>query len=200
MKKHHSAHKKASSLSYKSIFALVVLCFAIGALIGIFAAFTANGQTHAEVDMTITSYIKNLASAQINKSAVFRERTADYGKYIVIMWILGFVPAGAFAPLLFIGFKGASFGYSAAALVRAFELKGLIYAAILFLFQNAVLIPAYCFMAYCSVNFIFYKRDNKTEQNEYVEYLLVLFICIALVVAASLVEAYILPGIIKSLT
>lgn len=127
-----------------------------------------------------------------NNLDVFKQSFIKYFKIAIVIWLLAFVPFGNIFSAFILGFKGISLGYTTSLFAIAYGVKGIYYAIILYFFQNFILIPTYILLTYKSI-----KLNKKRCVN--LEYVILLFICLAIIITISFIESYFVPSIIKNL-
>lgn len=133
------------------IYTAIAICFVLGTISGAIKANLLNGDTFENISANLTVYINNLSALNFNKSQIFAECLVKYGKTLLIIWFLAFIPPTAFISLLLIFAKGMSLGFTTGLLVLKFGFSGSFYACVLYLPQNLVLIWAYFFAAHHSL-------------------------------------------------
>lgn len=194
-------HKKGGRLratNRQAVIITLIACMLTGIFIGAIAGVTFAGTGYAQLHEGLTGYLRSFKGGLEYPMDVFRESALKYGKLFVFIWLLAFLPSGGFLPLggfiatLLIIFRGAAYGFSTAVLVRSYEAPGAVCAAILYLPQSLLLVPAYIFTAYSCVRYI-----QKT--GEIRGYLPVLAIGIAVSLLAGFIDAFIVPGLVHGL-
>ena len=179
----------------RSIIVIITLitCMLAGMLVGAIAGM--NG--YPVVSSSLAGYLQNYGE-QFESWDVFRESTLKYGKLVVIIWLLAFLPSGGFMPIgglvasLLLLFRGAAYGFSTAALIKGYGLAGAASAVILYIPQGILLIPLYIFVAYSCISFI--QKDNEIKV-----YLPTLIIGLVVSMLAALIDAFVIPGLVHGL-
>jgi uncharacterized membrane protein SpoIIM required for sporulation len=176
-----------------SILITLIACMLVGVVTGVIAGTSG----YSSIDGSLSGYLQNFGE-YTEPWAVFRESALKYGKLFVIIWLLAFLPTGGFLPVgglaatLLLIFRGASYGFSTAALIHGYGLAGAASAAILYLPQSLLLIPSYIFAAYSCVWF-----TQKT--GEIKRYLPVLAGGLAMSLIAASIDAFITPGLVRGI-
>lgn len=176
-----------------AIVIMLIACMLAGMVVGVISG--ASG--YPSISGSLSWYLQNFGQYS-EPWDIFRESTLKYGKLFVIIWLLAFLPSGGFLPIgglaatLLLIFRGASYGFSTAALIRGYGLAGAASAAILYLPQSLLLIPAYIFAAYSCVWYI-----QKT--GEIKSYLPVLIGGLAVSLLAGFIDAFIVPGFVRGI-
>ena len=169
------------------LFWIVLGFMLIGIIIGVLLVVTMNPSRQRYLYVFIGNYF-NMDTV---RSEIFRESVVKYGKFVVIMWLLAFIPVGFGFNLITLMLRGTSLGFTVAFLIASFGLRGIYFTVILFLVQNIILIPAYIFVSHQSLKFCF-----SNMKMHFYEYCLCLLIGLAACVLAALVESYLLRIVI----
>lgn len=192
------------------IYTVTAICFILGIISGVVKANVLTADTFKSISNNLTVYISNLSTLNFDKSQIFAECLVKYGKILLIIWFLGFIPPTAFISLLLIFAKGMSLGFTTGLLVRKLGFTGFFYACILYLPQNAVLVFAYFFASYNCLNIaVDYIKNAKSgnrrrktaEQPDGVrinfsritESGVSVMVGLACIVLASMIETYAVP-------
>ncbi|MCL2699545.1 MAG: stage II sporulation protein M [Defluviitaleaceae bacterium] len=171
----------------------LIACMLVGIAVGAIAGVSG----YEAVSGSLAGYLQNFG-LDADPWEVMRESSLKYGKLFVIIWLLAFLPSGGFLPVgglaatLLLIFRGAAYGFSTAVLIRGYGLAGAASAAILYLPQSLILIPAYIFAAYSCVSFA-----QKT--GEIRSYLPVLIGGLAVSLLAGFIDAFVIPGLVRGL-
>lgn len=186
--------KNKKTSRWQMVLIIVAVCFFVGVLTGASSSAAMNSDQRAR----LMEY-----SADFTESSGFTYSFIKHGKYILGMWLSGFLCSGSAIILVIIFGIGIFYGFSAS--FSAAE-KGIIYVVSDILPQNIILIPLYIFTAVWSILFVLNKFSNngpksriKRERNKHLkEHLIILALCLALNALASLSENY-LVGLISGI-
>lgn len=214
-------HKKRRfrATNRQAVMFTLIACMLVGVVIGAIAGV---GAGYTAVSGSLTGYLQGFRDAAPEPMDILRESALKYGKIFVFIWLLAFLPSGGFLPVgglaatMLIIFRGASYGFSTAALIRSYGMAGAVCAAMLYLPQSLLLIPAYIFAAYSCIWFIqmanggspaFTKTgarrggflDFTQKTGELKEYLPVLAIGLIISLLAGLIDAFVVPGLVRGL-
>lgn len=188
-----------------AIYFVIILAFTIGVCTG---AFTVNVLDYNQYD-ELSNYIKDFFSIiqgqDINHTELFKTSIYNNLKMVLLLSILGVTVIGIPLVLIIIGIKGFVIGFTVGFLVKVLDLKGVFFSLLGILPQNLIIIPCYIFLGFLCIDFSismvrsrtrakYRKEDIKTQLLTYGSFLLIIFL---LLVAGSVVEAYITPVFIK---
>lgn len=194
--------KKIKTSKKQVIVIIILIVLALGIIVGALIANNLDTLKKDELYTFTSKLIFNINSLEINKATVLADCFIKYGKFVIIIWLLAFIPYGSIFSLLIIFTKGLSYGFTTSFLVSSYGVKGIYYAIQMYFIQNLFMIPTYFFVAYFCINYSMSQKEkinfNKTNNN-ILEYVIVLIISCACVFLVSLIEAFVLPNIINNI-
>lgn len=176
----------------------------IGSVIG---SLVANSLESSEL-MEISNYLHAYVDGEnVTFDAAWLDIMLKYGKYLLVIWASGFFYYGIYVITLTLVFKGISYGFATALLVKQFTLKGVMFASFSFMFQNMLLIPLYIILSVIAIenilkfkrqrnNKLTYFRQNKRWKHNYI---LLLIFGIIITIIASGIEKFLVPIFYKFL-
>ncbi|MCQ1529844.1 stage II sporulation protein M [Lutispora saccharofermentans] len=186
------------------------LCFFILFSLGIsFGAFWVSKLSIDSKDLLIRyveGFFNLIPGGTIYNGGTFRISFINNMIWIVMLFISGFTYLGAVVSPLYMTFKGFCFGFSVAFLVESFGRKGLIFSLISLLPHSIVLIPGTIFL--CTISFqyslfLLKSRNDKryeTKRQSFASYIVPFAFGLAAVILSSIIESYITPVFIRSLS
>lgn len=178
----------------------ICLCLLIGILLGAIGANSMNEMQYTELGNYLNGFLN-----KIKQEGVMSQNYADvvvkYGKYALLIWLCGFIAPGAVFIYMILIFRGVGYGFTTALLVKQYGKVGISFAALSYLPQNIILIPAYIGIAFVSMQYILKKfqklppkaRLQREKQKTNLEYIIIFMGEFMLVAAASAVEVYVIP-------
>ncbi|MCL1936273.1 MAG: hypothetical protein FWF57_07880 [Defluviitaleaceae bacterium] len=133
-------------------------------------------------------YINDLSIFTIidRQSFIFRSFLIGISS-IIIMWVLGFTKF-FYLNIIFIIFRGSSFGFAIFGFFLYFGFIGIFYSFILFFSQNILRIFMYFFINISMLKFL--------QKKQKLEYVLSLLICLCLSFLITIYEAFLLTELI----
>ncbi len=188
--------KKKVSIEKGQIIAMIVcLSFFIGIIGGAIAANAAGQSGEGTAALSLQSYLAEGVEASFWH--VFWKNL----KYILLIWIGGWVSMGVFMAGCVCFFRALSIGFTAAMLMAGYGGKGILLVCIGILPQYLLLIPACVGMTIAALFYLFAWDDRgvraryrKTEQNrKRLEYAILLAGGVLLTTIASAWEAGVTP-------
>ena len=208
----------------EALFLAIIICLLGGAILGSVYVNLMPAQYFANISDQILQYFHSVVVMEIKSADIFLESVLKYGKVLIFIWILAFLPQASPLSLLLILYKGLGCGFTTAALLRIYGIDGLRMALLSFVPQNLLLIPAYVFVAYAGLSFMMAslqhpKYDNapskrhvklsckelltasvRFEHRTLIEYGAVLLAGMACVCLAVLLELYVMPGLFRHIS
>ena len=172
---------------WRRIIFIVCICFFIGIITGALSAKTMDAQQGDR----LSEYINTLVPSDGGFIDIF----VKHGKYIVAIWLSGFIYSGSILVLIIIFVMGIFYGFSASYSAAA---DGMGYVIANILPQNAILIPVYLFTAVWTINYILNKFSNngpksrilREKRKHLSEHIVILCLCMGLNAVACISEMY----------
>lgn len=165
--------------------AIVCICFFIGVLTGALSEREINSYQCTALTDYSSNYLGNVRS--------FGELFIKHGKYILSMWLCGFIMPGAVIILIIIFVSGIFYGFSSAFMSGQY---GVMYAVEKLMPYNMLLIPVYIFTAVWTILYVLRRYSNygpksriRRERRKHMsEHVVILFLCLALNAAVCAIE------------
>lgn len=193
---------KGNAFMYSFLISLILIGICIGAFwVGIISSDTKN---------MLKTYIDNffilIPTHPLDNGLIFRASLRNNIIPIAILFFISMTYLGIILAPLYIAFRGFCLGFSIAFLTESFGKKGFLFTLIALLPQNIVYIPAIIFACFISLEFslniLKFKKERFYEsKNKYfLSYLIHNSIAIIFLIIASIIEAYITPVFIRTIT
>ena len=179
----------------QAIIFFLILCLITGITAGVFSVRAMNEHRAESAAGSITSYINRINAGETSSPAfIFFNSLFKHGKTAVLIWFLAFIKFGGLIILPTFMLTGIRYGYSTALFVSIFGLRGLAYAALLYLPQALLLLPCYFLLSYYGIDFslTFTAKDNTKPPSIIRGYAFKLLIGMFLVVLASGLDVFVL--------
>lgn len=192
-------HKKRTSMERGQIITMIVcLSFLIGIMSGAIAANIAGQSGKGSVALSLQTYFAEGTAASFGH--VFWKNL----KYILLIWVGGWLSMGVFLASCVCLFRALSIGFTAAMLMAGYGGKGVLLVCMGILPQYILLIPACVGMTIAAISYLFAWEDHsiraryrKSEQRKKrLEYTILLAGGIVLTVLASAWEFGIAPRVL----
>jgi stage II sporulation protein M len=192
---------------HSSIFLFIVILFLMGV---IFGAIVVNSMSITQKEDLFYYLSQFFGQIQNGKVAVnndlFAQSFLHNSKFIGLIWILGISIIGLPVILIVLFIKGLVVGFTVGFLVSQLGLKGFMLAFVSILPQNLIIIPVFIMMAALSVIFSlrmikkqFFKKYGHPILPFFKNYIITLVLAVVLISAASGVEAYVSPWLMKTM-
>ncbi|MDR2938925.1 MAG: stage II sporulation protein M [Clostridiales bacterium] len=200
MLKKSSLRKPAGKLKDKNnimIIAIVSIVM-LGILAGSYLANSLDSDNQVRLASYLDKFFENYRLLLPEGSDIFKESFVKYGKIVLIIWLFAFMPFGVVLGGLVVLFKGVSYGFTTAFLIMSYGPEGVYFACLLYLLQNIILIPAYIFVSYAGIKFVYGKNGRMPNDtiDGFFEYGMSLVISLSCVILAGFLEAYVIPNLI----
>lgn len=189
------------------IYFTVTLFFAIGIAAGAFTVKTLNSADKQDMVIYLNRFFQVINSENVQRSSVLFQSIKNNFQTVFFIWILSITIIGVPGTLLITSFKGFIVGFAVSFLINGFGLKGFILTLIAVLPQNILYIPCLLIISAVSLNFsiqLFRKKVNRKLSNYTGEnifsYTYTVLLFFAVMCIGSLIEAYISPLILKSIS
>lgn len=179
----------------------VALLFVLGVVFGAIAVNALSPQQKAELVDYLQVFLRGLSQklADIDSGVVLRESVSSNLKTAGLVWLLGVTVIGAPLTVVIIFVRGFVIGFSVGFLFSEMGAKGLALSLLAIFPQNVIAVPVMLAIGVSSLAFsvlIVRQRVGRFKVNLAEEFLAYTFTCLvlgALLVGASLVEAYVTP-------
>lgn len=184
---------------------LLALFFAAGVSAG---AFTVNGLSAIQRD-ELGNYFKGflqiLDNQKIDGSELLKISIFENARVIAVLWVLGVTIIGIPFIYLIVGVRGFVSGFSSGFIIKTFGLKGVLFSFFGLLPKELILVPCIIALGVSGINFslnIIKSRSSKHLSREslkanFAAYCIVTAAFSMVILAGSLVEAYIIPVFIR---
>lgn len=188
------------------LYIFLLFLFFLGISLG---AYWVNNLSVESKDL-LTRYLNGFFSlipeSILNKGKLFKTSFINNMVSAALLLIFGFTYLGIGFSSLYITFKGFCFGFSVAFLVEGFGRKGLIFSLISLLPHSIVLIPGILVLCSVSLQYSLFllksRKERRYESNRQylINYLFSYTFGLTLLIMSIVIESYITPIIIKSLS
>lgn len=179
----------------------VCLLFVIGVSFGALAVNALSVEQKVELLEYMQVFLRGLGQklGEIDGAVVFRQSALGNLKTAGLLWILGATVVGVPLAMVIIFVRGFVIGFSVGFLFSEMGLKGMAFSLLAIVPHNLVVVPAVLALAVSSLAFavlVVRRRVGGFRVNLAEEFLAYTFTCLVLagvLVAGSLVEAYVTP-------
>ena len=151
----------------------------------------------------IKLFIDNINSNSLNSLDVFKNSLSINLLYILIMLILGISMVGVFFNIFLVFLKGFIFSFSISAFILTFGYKGIILSLLYLLFGQLfnilVILTGGIYSVMMGINLlkVIFKNNSILVKKDIKNYFLIFAILLVIGIFSSLMEAFILPALIK---
>lgn len=190
-------------LPSKKINLFVLTIMILGIISGSIFLITLNTVDKNNTILQIQTFFNNINTNAINNGQVLKNSLIINYVFISIIWILGLSIIGVIFNIFLTYIKGFIVGFSISSIILTYSYKGII-ASILYVFPIQVF-NLFTVMLVCIYSIMFSKNllgivIGKIKNNSKImfkRYLIILLFAIIISFISSLIEAYILPNLLK---
>lgn len=191
---------------HSSIFLFIVILFLMGVIFGAIVVNSMSINQKEDLFYYLSQFFGQVSEGKVaGDSNLFLQSFIDNSKFIGLMWILGISIIGLPVILILLFLKGIVVGFTVGFLVSQMGLKGFLLAFVSILPQNLITIPVFIIMAALSVIFSlrmikkqFMKKNGQPIMPLFKRYMLALLTAYIFISAASGIEAFMSPWMMKS--
>ena len=191
---------------HSSIFLFVVVLFLMGVIFGAIVVNSMSMTQKQDLFYYLSQFFGQVSDGNIQESTdLFIQSLLHNSKFIGLMWVLGISIIGLPIILILLFLKGMVVGFTVGFLVSQMSWKGFLLAGVSILPQNLIIIPIFIIMAVMSISFSikmikkqFMKKFAQPILPLFKQYIVTLTAAVLLLSAAAAVEAYLSPGLMKS--
>lgn len=192
---------------HSSIFLFIVVLFLMGVIFGAIVVNSMSITQKEDLFYYLSQFFGQVSSGKdAEDNNLFLQSFFHNSKFIGLMWILGISIIGLPIILILLFIKGMVVGFTVGFLVSQMGWQGFMLAFVSILPQNLIIIPVFILMAALSVIFSlrmikkqFMKKYAQPILPFFKRYIVSLIIAVIFISAASGVEAYLSPWLMKTI-
>ncbi|SDM47805.1 stage II sporulation protein M [Bacillus sp. OK048] len=192
---------------HSSIFLFIVILFLMGVIFGAIVVNSMSITQKEDLFYYLSQFFGQILNGKVaENSDLFAQSFLHNSKFIGLIWILGISIIGLPVILIVLFIKGLVVGFTVGFLVSQLGIKGFLLAIVSILPQNLIIIPVFIMMAALSVIFSlrmikkqFLKKYGQPILPFFKNYIITFIIAVVLISAASGVEAYVSPWLMKTM-
>jgi len=191
---------------HSSIFLFVIILFLMGVIFGAVVVNSMSLSQKEDLFYYLSQFFGEISSGKVEANQdLFLQSFLHNSKFIGLMWILGISIIGLPIILILLFIKGMVVGFTVGFLVNQMGWNGFLLAFVSILPQNLIIIPIFIIMAVASVSFSlkmisrqFMKKVGQPFTPLIKRYFAALIAAAVFISAASGIEAYLSPGLMKT--
>jgi stage II sporulation protein M len=192
---------------HSSIFLFIVVLFLMGVIFGAIVVNSMSITQKEDLFYYLSQFFGQVSSGkEAEDNDLFLQSFFHNSKFIGLMWILGISIIGLPVILILLFIKGMVVGFTVGFLVSQMGWQGFLLAFVSILPQNLIIIPVFIMMAALSVIFSlrmikkqFLKKYAQPILPFFKRYIFALIVAGIFIVAASGIEAYLSPWLMKTM-
>lgn len=188
---------------------ILIICFSLllGIMLGAIGANTMDELQYHEIGNYLSSFFDTLKKDGLSEKENFSSSFIKYEKYIILIWLCGFIPPGVVAIILLLFFRGLGLGFTTAIMVKEYGNFGMILSAVSYLPQNIIMIPILIIVSYIAIEYILKKftygslksKLKREKQKTMIEYFIVFIVSGIFVTIAAGIESYFIPILMEKI-
>lgn len=187
------------------VYAAVTILFMVGVIAGSLAVNALTTAQQTELVDYFEVFLRGLTRTadSVPPEEVTTGALQSYLKTTGLIWVLGATVFGIPFTGFLLASKGFAVGFAASFLVRELGARGIAFSMVAVLPQNLLAIPALLVVGASSISFAVAARAARRKSRqfswgrEFLGYSLVVFLMALLLMAASLVEGYVSPALMR---
>lgn len=189
------------------VYFIVFLFFAIGIAAGAFTVKALDDSQKQELVLFLNRFFQVLDGEQVKGTTIFFQSLKNNFQTVLFIWLLSVTIIGLPFTLLITGFRGFIIGFTISFLIKGLGWKGLLFTSAAVLPQNIIYIPCLIAISAISLSYSLQAIRRKFRKNSFnqpkgnlMSYTVTVSVIFGVMLAGSLIEAYISPLLIRSLT
>lgn len=188
------------------LYLVFLILFSLGIGLGAFWVRNLSVESKDLLIRYLNGFFSLIPGGTLSNGSIFKTSFINNIVPAVLLFIFGFTYLGIVFSSLYIIFKGFCFGFSVAFLVAGYGSNGLLFSLVSLLPHSIILIPGTIFLcAVClqfSLYLLKYRNDKRYEnrRQNLISYSASFTVGLIAIILASLIESYITPVFIRSLS
>lgn len=185
-------------------FIFVSLVFVIGIIFGSVMVNRLPEQHIEPLAQELNFYFEVLdETPAVDRKVILKESLYTNGKFIFLAFLSGITVIGIPVIVVMLYMRGLFLGFTVGFIFNHSSFRGLFFALTAIVPQNLVAIPAILLASVASISFSWFillkvvKNRNFNIKQHLINYCVLIFMSLVMVACAALIEAYIVPVLIK---
>jgi stage II sporulation protein M len=203
-------HLRLWSMSAKdnlNLYVFIGVLFAVGAIFGALLVNALTLEQQQELADQLSVYMKTVQTpSNLDPASTFWDNFMFYGKWLLLIWLLGLSVIGLPAVLALDFLKGVLIGFAVSMLVRQWAWKGVLFSMATIAPHNALVIPALLIASVSASRFAYFIVRERLFRRKgrllppFLAHSGVVAVLLLLVGCASLFEAYVAPLLLEKIS
>ena len=185
---------------HKGIYAILIILFVAGFLIGSMNAAFAKETVKVESQNYILEFVESLKTQEIDSRILLKESIVANTKPVILIMLFGLVIIGIPMIFLYIGLYSYSIGFTVTSIISSLGItRGITFIFTLMIPQQIILLPTIAIIAVNSILFskVMLNMRNINLKIELTKYAFIFLVGIILTIVISLFETYVGSNLIK---
>lgn len=188
---------------HRRTYYIISLLFCVGVICGVIFSALLSDMRQQEIENFVQSYCRTSAADGVNASDSFYTSLTQNLKITAVLFLCSvsslFIPVSGFMVMS----EGFTIGFTVGSLTRIFGVRGFALAAAA-IFPGAIIaVPVIIHLACCSVYYALERRKRPelaADRSVMLRFCAAAFICLIILFLSSLVEGYVSPVFVKSIS
>lgn len=180
------------------LYLICIVCLTIGITTGSFSIKALDAGQKKDLLQYFNSFLQTFKTQNLDNQYIFKVSLQNNLILFFAFWLSGATIFGIPVIIILLLFKGFLIGYTVGFLIDMLYVKGIALSVIAIFPQNVFIIPAFLML---SVNGMIFSasiiRNRKVRSSRYwddfIHYTIISLLICVLVIAGSLIEAYMVP-------
>lgn len=189
------------------IYLIIILSITIGIIIGTYTINVLPDLQKEELGNYLEGFFQILQNQEIDNHQLLFQSIINNLKILIIIWILSLTIFGAPIILILLGFRGFILGFTIGFVIDKFAFNGLLFIILSILPHNLFYIPGLIGIGVMAVSFSLFLLKSKLKKEKIYNrkrqiwtYTLVIVLISIFLLFGSLIEAYVTPIFMKTLS
>ena len=203
-------HVRIWSLSARenvNLYLFVGVLLIVGAIFGALLVHALTFEQQQELAARLGLYMKTAQEpSAVQPAAAFRDSLLFYGKWLLLIWLLGISVIGLPVVLLLDFLKGVLIGFAGGLLIQELAWKGVLFFLAAVAPQNALVVPALMIASVSAARFAYFVVRERLFRRKgrllppFVAHSAAAALMLGMLVLAALYEAYVSPLLLEWVT
>lgn len=189
------------------IYLIVILSIAIGIIIGTYTTKALPDLQKEELVNYLEGFFQILQSQEIDNHQLLFQSIINNLKLLLTIWLLGLTIFGTPIILVLLGFRGFILGFTIGFVIDKFAFNGILFIILSILPHNLFYIPGLVGIGVMAISFSLFLLRSKIKKERIYNrkrqiwtYTVVIVLVSTFLLLGSLVEAYVTPIFMKTLS
>ncbi len=189
------------------VYIITILALTIGIVIGTYTVKILPDSQKVELISYLEGFLQILGNQAFDNYQVFFQTLINQLKLLIPVWILGMTIIGTPMIILILGFRGFILGFTIGFIIDEFAFNGILFTILSILPHNLFYIPGLIGIGVMAISFSLFLLKSRIKKEKVYNrkgqiwtYTIVIFMISILLLLGSVIESYITPIFMKTLS